>query len=325
MLCPSCSVSFCTPFFLLRPAAMRPREPSTPPTRNGRRERRTKRARADVATSRAKPEGWARTGQPKQSARSGLPCAAVRAGESQRPPSRVGARARCKAALSSAHHLRRQPASAARPTAGGARSAVSQARTTSRCGPGRQSSGYRASLRRRATAMAVPSSGRAWLRSAVATERSNERGVAAQRFAQARGAVTNKILRFDAWRRSVGQPLLRDNPALGPQTFTRNAGPRLFKQGGAAGQQSAARARCRMDAQDIERSAAPREPIAFAIPVREGQREAQALAQGDVHVRRGQRGARVSRHSRKPKVPDCERRQARSLGRMCGRSSASRK
>ena len=95
----------------------------------------------------------------------------------QRPPSRVEARARCKAALSSAQHLRRQPASAARRTAGGARSArrrtkrstkphasgphrppVSQARTTSRCGPGRQSSGYRASLRRRATAMAAPSS-----------------------------------------------------------------------------------------------------------------------------------------------------------------------
>ena len=31
--------------------------------------------------------------------------------------------------------------------------------------------------------------GRAWLRSAVATERSNERGVAAQRFAQARGTA----------------------------------------------------------------------------------------------------------------------------------------
>ena len=147
--------------------------------------------------------------------------------------------------------------------------------------------------------------GRAWLRSAVATERSNERGVAAQRFAQARGAVKNKIqaapvLRTDAWRRSVGQPLLRDNPALGSQTFTRNADPRLFKQGGAAGQQSAARARCRMVAQDSERGAAPREPIASAIPVREGQRETQAPAQGDVHVRRGQRGARVSRHRRKP-------------------------
>ena len=147
--------------------------------------------------------------------------------------------------------------------------------------------------------------GRAWLRSAVATERSNERGVAAQRFTQARGAVKNKIqaapvLRTDAWRRSVGQPLLRDNPALGSQTFTRDADPRLFKQGGAAGQQSAARARCRMVAQDIERGAAPREPIASAILVREGQRETQAPAQGDVHVRRGQRGARVSRHSRKP-------------------------
>ena len=55
-----------------------------------------------------------------------------------------------------------------------------------------------------------------------------------------------------------------------------------------------------MVAQDIERGAAPREPIASAIPVREGQREAQAPAQGDMHVRRGQRGARVSRHSRKP-------------------------
>ena len=170
------------------------------------------------------------------------------------------------------------------------------------------------------------------MRSAVATERSTERGVAAQRFAQARGAVKNKIqaapvLRTDAWRRSVGQPLLRDSPALGSQTFTRDADPRLFKQGGAAGQQPAARARCRMVAQDIERGAAPREPIASAIPVREGQREAQAPAQGDVHVRRGQRGARVSRHSGKPSPRMRARlraRQARSLGRMCG-SSVSRK
>ena len=179
---------------------------------------------------------------------------------------------------------------------------VSQARTTSRCGPGRQSSGYRTSLRRRATAMAAPSSSAA-RGCGRPSRRSGATSVASQHSASP-GAVKNKIqaapvLRTDAWRRSVGQPLVKDNPALGPQTFTRDAGPRLFKQGGAAGQQSAARARCRMVAQDIERGAAPREPIASAIPVREGQREAQAPAQG-VHVRRGQRGARVSRHSRKP-------------------------
>ena len=56
--------------------------------------------------------------------------------------------------------------------------------------------------------------GRAWLRSAVATERSNERGVAAQRFAEARGAVENKIqaapvLRTDAWHRNVGRDFSR--------------------------------------------------------------------------------------------------------------------
>ena len=32
--------------------------------------------------------------------------------------------------------------------------------------------------------------------------------------------VAPPVLRTDAWRRSVGQPLLRDNPALGSQTFT---------------------------------------------------------------------------------------------------------
>ena len=124
--------------------------------------------------------------------------------------------------------------------------------------------------------------------------------------AEQRAWRRSTALRPSAWRRlscaltpDVGQPLLRDNPVFGSQTFTRDADPRLFKQGGAAGQQPAARARC-MVAQDIERGAAPREPIASAIPVREGQREAQAPAQGDVHVRRGQRGARVSRHSRKP-------------------------
>ena len=147
-------------------------------------------------------------------------------GGSQRPPSRVEARARCKAALSSAHHLRRQPASAARRTAGGARSAR---RRTTRSTKPHASGPHRPPVSQARTTT--------WLRSAVATERSNERGVAAQRFAQARGAVKNKIqaapvLRADAWRGSVGQPLLRDNPALGSQTFTRDADPRLFKQGG---------------------------------------------------------------------------------------------
>ena len=88
----------------LRPAAVRP-------ARSGRRERRTKRARAPTWRLAAQgrrlgPDGPAKA---RTSARSGSPCAAGRAGESQRPPSRVEARARCKAALSSAHHLRRQP------------------------------------------------------------------------------------------------------------------------------------------------------------------------------------------------------------------------
>ena len=126
----------------------------------------------------------------------------------------------------------------------------------------------------------------------AATERSNERGVAALRPSAWRRKAA-PVLRADAWRRSVGQPLLGDNPALGPQTFTRDTGPR-------GPTVRCAGARRRMVAQDIEHGVAPREPIASAIPVREGQREAQAPAQGDVHVRRGRRGSRGSRHSGKP-------------------------
>ena len=58
-----------------------------------------------------------------------------------------------------ARSARRRTKRSTKPHASGPhRPPVSQARTTSRCGPGRQSSGYRASLRRRAAAMAAPSS-----------------------------------------------------------------------------------------------------------------------------------------------------------------------
>lgn len=70
-----------------------------------------------------------------------------------RAPSKVEAKARCKAVLSSAHHRRRQPTTAARRKAGGVRSdqrctkreamlcAPVSARTTSRRGPCWRSSG----------------------------------------------------------------------------------------------------------------------------------------------------------------------------------------
>ena len=71
------------------------------------------------------------------------------------------------------------------------------------------------------------------------------------------------VLRAHGWRRGVGQPLLRDDPVLRPQAPTRDAEPRLFKQGR---QQSAA--------QDIDLGTAPREPIASAKPVRHARRRA---------------------------------------------------
>ena len=88
---------------------------------------------------------------------------------------------------------------------------------------------------------------------------------------QARGAVRNKIqaapvLRTDVWRRSVGQPL-----------------------------QTGVAARWRMLAQDIEHGAAPREPIASAVPVREAQAQAKATC-----VRAGGSVVPGSVGSRKP-------------------------
>ena len=128
-----------------------------------------------------------------------------------------------------------------------------------------------------------------------------KRGVAPQRFAQARGAVKNKIqaapvLRTDAWRRSVGQPLLRDNPALGSQRPSRATRAHACSSKGARRANSPLRGYAA--AWSPRTSGAAPHPGNPSPP--QYRCEAQAPAQGDVQVRRGQRGARISRHSRKP-------------------------
>ena len=142
------------------------------------------------------------------------------------------ARARCKAALSSAHHLRRQPASAARRTAGGARSARRRTKRLSRTPRGPTARPFHKQKRPAAAGQAgeapntAPPCGPAlpqWLRrpprprvAAVgrrdgAEQRAWRRSTALRPSAWRR-KEQDPVLRTDAWRRSVGQPLLRDNP-----------------------------------------------------------------------------------------------------------------
>ena len=92
----------------------------------------------------------------------------------------------------------------------------------------------------------------------------------ARRGLKQRSAVQKESRRrTDAWRRSVGSPLLRDDPALRPQAFTYNAGPRLFKQGG--------RGAPKVSCAGTPPHGRPRTPSA-------GKQEAQAPTQGDVHA-----------------------------------------
>ena len=109
--------------------------------------------------------------------------------------------------------------------------------------------------------------GHTWLQSAIATERSNEPGVAARRFASARGAVKSKIQapvpRTDAWCRRVARLALR------PQATRAHA----------CSSKGARRANSPLRGQ-----AATWSPKTSMVP--EGQREAQAPTQGDVRARR---------------------------------------
>ena len=128
------------------------------------------------------------------------------------------------------------------------------------------------------------------------TERSNERGVAAQRFAQARGAVKNNIqaapvLRTDVWRRSVGQPLLREFSGPRPSRATR---AHACSSKGARRANSPLRGHAAAWSPKTSSAAPhPGNPSPPQYRCGRGSARRQAPAQGDVHVRRGKRGARV--------------------------------
>ena len=139
-------------FFLLRRAATQGARTPPPEMAAEKGERST---HADAA-SRAKAGGWARTGQPKQGHRQGR--ARLRSRPSRRPPSRVEARARCKAAQCGVA----PPACLASKNDQPLRARPMKVRVPRLLA----APGYRYG---RAVLI-----GRTWLRSAVATERSND-------------------------------------------------------------------------------------------------------------------------------------------------------
>ena len=125
-----------------------------------------------------------------------------------------------------------------------------ESRTTSRCQPSQRSSGYRASLRSQARGCGRPprlsgAASAALQRSALPKPRDGA-GRQAQRCGTAlrSSAMLNKIQAAPVPRTDVAQRCWRitaeGRPCPQAQAFTRNADPRLFEQGGAARQQSAA-------------------------------------------------------------------------------------
>ena len=240
-------------------------------------------------------EGSAGSASSTTSLSVGCPSPPGCAGARQMPPSSVDASARCCAQLRNPHQRRCQPAVAAARSTGGARRDRTRTRrrrrswaslpqrpptsdgsTTSFCGPGRASSGYRASFRRRATSIAAPSRSRL-PGCGIPSARRGDTSVTSQHSASPRLVAPYKtksrrrpIVGRDPRRGGVQKPLLRHNAAFSANRLASDPHPRALEEWGSSRQQATAGACSTVIPELIDAGAT-------------GEGEAQASAQSDEH------------------------------------------